>query len=245
MKKLTRCLTAVLLTGILCLTMSSCTYLDEMRNRHAYYTENGTIIYQGAEYILLPECESLSPIRTKEETAYITERDVPVLLSEGLGDRYNVSDDGVFLVSETYIGDSVYCRKDRYEEVRARIEKGADLTGYCYETYALEDADTYVRVYYSFTDEEVSAVNKVFDTVEGRVIASYETISYSMKVYVNACSSDLLFKEYAFDIYENDGKYLLVRNGSVESVIYEVPDDLSGVFDKIVELEEKLYNGMI
>ena len=54
-----------------------------------------------------------------------------------------------------------------------------------------------------------------------------------------------MFKEYAFDIYENDGKYLLVRNGSVESVIYEVPDDLSGVFDKIVELEEKLYNGMI
>lgn len=110
----------VLLTAVgLLLCLCGCSGLENMRKKQAFPGENGEILWNGAVYKALPGNEDFY-VETGDysELVYVTEPDVPVLLSSMFSemDLYP-SGDGVFL--EDLDAGIYYCREDRYEEMAA------------------------------------------------------------------------------------------------------------------------------
>ena len=85
MKKWVRII-ALILTIFLCLPLTGCNALDEMRQQQGIWQDDGTIIWNGSEYKWLNTNElSLNLERDEEYShAYITKPDVPVLLSSSI-----------------------------------------------------------------------------------------------------------------------------------------------------------------
>ncbi|MBR4073167.1 MAG: hypothetical protein IKK24_04410, partial [Clostridia bacterium] len=192
MKKTVKIL-SLILAVVFCFTLCGCDNLDSMRKEQAVYTEMGSIIYNGNEYYLLPECDNLQIVSDNYEYAYVTAKDVPVLLSTFLGEEYVVSDDGVFLYSESIQGR--YCRKDKYESVLHRIENGYTPEGYLYSYYDYINDKT---KYYRLSDEDEKALKTLVTSVTPEKLPEMADIDYEYYIDIMTCSDDMLFADYAY-----------------------------------------------
>ena len=131
MKKYIKLISAVLLTVVICGGLCSCKQLDEMRDNRAIYgkTEE-TLYFRKAEYKLLPQCDDL--YIEDENLGYVTEKDVPILLSDMIGKPVFFDDKALFITAERYpYGSEVWCRADIYEETVQKIEN-YELDSLCY-----------------------------------------------------------------------------------------------------------------
>ena len=144
--------------------------MDELREKQAFFTENGDIIYGASVYVLLPKSELLQPVYdySTDSQLNVTEKDVPVLLSPMLSEiTLYLSDDEVFLCGYdgSRDGELIYCREDKYEEMVDRIKGSFNPTKACYlyETYN-EETNEYLYDYYILSDEEYASVKEVFKT---------------------------------------------------------------------------------
>ena len=134
MKKLLRSISLILVCLMICFTFCGCTALDEMRKAHAVWVdkEQTTILLNGKEYKLLPECEQFAPVA--DNSISVTESDVPLLLADMLGDYAWLSSDGNFIEVDTSYDDFVdkeneikyYCISDRYNEINEMVHKRVD-----------------------------------------------------------------------------------------------------------------------
>ena len=99
MKKYIKLISAVLLTVVICGGLCSCKQLDEMRDNRAIYgkTEE-TLYFRKAEYKLLPQCDDL--YIEDENLGYVTEKDVPILLSDMIGKTVWFDDEALFITAE-------------------------------------------------------------------------------------------------------------------------------------------------
>ena len=104
MKKTTRILALCIALVFVCLSATGCNAIEEMRERHGFYTKTGSIMIGDTEYLLLPENEYFSPLRDNADEIYVTDKDVPVLLSAMLGDGFNLYNDGLILSNAIYGG---------------------------------------------------------------------------------------------------------------------------------------------
>ena len=92
MKKFIRTAILVFALTVFCFSLSGCHALDTARNAQAFLNDDGTILYDGKIYKPLPAgseyaelTHSLISSYIKNNTIYITEKDVPVLLSGIVG----------------------------------------------------------------------------------------------------------------------------------------------------------------
>lgn len=237
-----------------CMSLSGCQELDEARRNHALYNENGSITLNGMEYKALPQCTDLQPDIDFGRTIYVTEEDVPVLLSSSMGDYYDISTDEMFLLSgvsglkngvDGLYSENVYCREDKYGEVRSKIEGGNYFTGYCYEYYDYSAEDNSVR-YYKLTSDEIAAVETVLMTGVPELVSMAVGVDYDYMIELEACSEDMLFRRWSFDLYVKNGVCFLAEYSDTDIALYPVPDELEHTFDNIVsdyiEAEESLMN---
>lgn len=86
MKKVIKTVLVLLAVVGMLLCLCGCTGLENMRKNQAFSRENGEILWNGAVYKALPESEYLF-VDTGyfDDTVYLTEPDVPVLLSVFFG----------------------------------------------------------------------------------------------------------------------------------------------------------------
>lgn len=165
MKKVWRAMTFVVVLALLCTSLCGCTVIDEMKKEQAIYTDEDTILWNGVEYYMLPTSLTMMPQRDDMFTPiYVTEADVPVLISGLFGQESYSCNDGMLLevtgYSTTNILDMLmdasseentdsvtdeeditweetkyYCRAENYETVKAAIE--AEWNGtLVYDTYS-------------------------------------------------------------------------------------------------------------
>ena len=125
MKKYIKLLCVLLLTVMICLCFCSCMELDQMRDKQAFWgSTEETLYFRNAEYKLLPACNDLS--LTPGGHGYITENDVPVLLSTSLGQHMSYDRDAIFIVSGHWQNkpecNKVWCRADKYDEICKAID---------------------------------------------------------------------------------------------------------------------------
>lgn len=119
---------------LLCSVFTGCDELDRMKNAHAVKKENGNILLNGNEYKYVPLASRTSLFNfdlVASSEIYVTEPDVPVLLSESCYEHYgDVSEDGKYL----YIYKAV-------EQVMLSVEP-VQL-----DDYSEYDADDYIYIY--------------------------------------------------------------------------------------------------
>ena len=245
MKKILRYVSLILTLLIVCFTFCGCDELDEMRKTHAVWVdkEQTTILLNGKEYKLLPECEYFAPMAYNYIS--LTESDVPLLLAERYSKYYaTISQDKDFIVVDPYDGytqymdkeseTKYYCVSERYDEIYNRITGGNSIEYYCYEYDEYSIDAGYVSKNYQLTEEQTDAVLTVLDC-ENTVVTLYDNrIDHNISLYM--CSEDMLFKKYCFDLVFMDSKAYFVFDYGTEinqPKMKIVPDELYPTFREI------------
>ncbi|MBQ9860468.1 MAG: hypothetical protein IJO76_07345 [Clostridia bacterium] len=250
--KRTKRIIALLLAVVLCLPFTGCRALDTMRQEQAFRQEDGSILWSGAVYRPLSNYGDLNfPWEADIPTVCVTKPDVPVLLSNILGDSMEVYHDGLFLKGETFhydVDSGVYCRADRYEEMVSRIAAGyeTEIISYDYEKY--DEEEWFVNATYTLTEEQAAAALEVYETVIPTTPQDgMEFISdYCISLYGG--SKDGLFSRYLFDIELAGSTYYVTEwlGDDGGYLLYRVPEEKVPVFaalmNPMIEAQDELYN---
>lgn len=226
----------VLLSCLLC-GLCGCTAIDEMRENQAFYQPNGTVVWRGETYKRLFIPDLLYPTLSYEDTIYLTEPDVPVLLSTTyIKDVFLASEDGRFLYADE---EKVYCREDAYDEIEARLMEPFKAEVYCY-FYEVYDEQTYEpeEKSYILTEEEVEAVGLVRNTIDPTVVDFNAKPRGDYSVYLSACSADLLLRQTFIEVVVTQTGYILVVYRPADLQVFPVPEGLNDTFAGMLEAYE-------
>lgn len=231
MKKAKR-IVALLAVLVLCFSLCGCVDLDDLRNRRASVTAEGSVVLgDGTEYKPLPVCEELSPEFYDYQMVYVAPEDVPLLLSFLSENRFYKSDDGLFLESDA-MESTLYCRADAYDSVLERINNGfvGEVYGYWYYDYETDE-----QLFYTLTSSQAQALSDVFANQTPQILPEMSTLDYEYMADLWFCTKDKLFMRDAADVILLNGTYYLIDYGPDATLIYEVPADLSTVLAKIMQ----------
>ena len=236
MKKTIKLFAALFLVIAICLSLTGCQFIDDMRKTQAFWTDDG-IRFRGAEYVALPECETLDPI-ISSDLVYVTKADVPVLLCEVLGDWADVSEDGIFVITT----EKNYCRKDKYDEVCAKITNGAEFDTYCCGYYEYDD-DTYTSelTYARLSKAEIDAINQTMTKGKKQSYDDFEYDEYTEELSIELRSSDLFFYGGTFDIIKDKRNYYVVDYSADDVVMRVAPKSLAPIFKELFIKYESTY----
>ncbi|MEE1314167.1 MAG: hypothetical protein UHS49_00160 [Faecalimonas sp.] len=235
MKKMKRIVIAVGILAVMCVGLSGCRQIDNMRKKQAIVTSGEMIVIDGKEYLKLPECEFLTPefsyfadsYGDSDSTIYMTDEEVPVLLSSIIGERGDISLDGIFI--DGYDG-TYYCREDKYEEMLDIIEKGYQPDAL---TCSYFDSEQQKFVNYVFSEEEMKQIVDILagpaeQLVDEEVWAATD---------VQSCMTGYPFSEHAFDILQiEEGYFFELYNADIEAYLhYKVPAELAPVIGQCLQ----------
>lgn len=222
MKKSIRSLLLILSLLLLCMALTACNPVPEMRAHHGTWNEDGSISFNGKTYLQLPFCDELDPLTDYGDNIWITAPDVPVLLSQSFGHSFYLSNDECFLIKHSGSG-SAYCVESVYDAMVASIEAGAPMLYYCIDVY-LYDAETGVGEYQRklLDDATTTALQRAL-AQEPITLSAGVRLEYSDSIEIFRCSKDTLFCTFSFTFMyydeENVG-YLCVNNSEDGSVTY-------------------------
>jgi len=243
MKKTVKGVALIIAVIIFCFSLCGCVDIDDMKKSQAFITDTG-VVFNGNEYYPLPESDRMQFFTTEYNPVYITEKDVPVLLSSFMGSECILSDDGKFLYSES---ETIrYCRSDVYESVLSRINSGYVHEGYFYSYYDFKNDKA---KYYRLTEKDEAAIKALITSTTPEKLPDVADIDYDYYIELNSCSDDMIFWEYAYEFYIKGEKYYLADiNSSEKTLLYTVPDNLLTDFKRIakeyVKSEEEWFNNM-
>ncbi len=241
MKKSLQKAALVLIVCLLCISLGGCGALEEMRARHAKWSDVGSVLCGDIEYFPIEGSDHLYPaINYLGNTFRVTESDVPVLLSLFVSDLLYSSDDGIFL--ESFETGALYCRSDYYDEVSQKLQDGFDTVGYCYDYYTYDEENyDYVEHTYRLTDEEVAAVNTVLATSKTTMIPAVANVDYDYGVELMSCDESMLFRVYMMDVCSIDGAYHILGSDGEEQWMISVPMYYADVFDSMMKAPREQY----
>ena len=234
MKKNLKRILVFVLAVMMLFSLCGCMALDEMRQAQAFYDESGSILWNGSTYKMLPACDYFTPECTYETWIYVTEADVPVLLSSLFNqEELVVCTDEAILSS--YYTNSYYCREDLYDSVSTRIQQGftPDVVCYSYSAYD-EETDEYTTEYYTLTQEQIDVIELIISTEEPMTMGDGWYLDYAWSVYLEECSEDMLFRRNSLDISVSGDTYYLFLYTDQGELVYAVPDGCNAIFDEIV-----------
>lgn len=222
---------AVALATLLCFSLCGCSELEQMRAEHAVWQEDGSILWNGAVYRELELNDSNRELDFAYDyvTIYVTEPDVPVLLSEMFGDGMDVCANGTLIKFYDYRNDyryKLYCREDAYDEMVNKLENGVNMNTYLYYYW---DYDRQESVPYYLTEEQSYAIHTVLTTVIPVPIEDFSELIED-ELYLYICDDSRLFEQ-------DTGKWLSITESryciSLYDEIYAVPVEYAAIFTEI------------
>lgn len=237
MKKNAKHLLILLLVLVQVFVLCGCASLDEMRENQAFLTKDGDILWNGNVYKKLPACDYLEPEIDFETDIYVTDPDVPVLLSESIYHlMLSPTKDGNLLANyrdET----SYYCVDSMYDTMRARITAPfiPDIVCYYYYVFDPETHESEIK-YYTLTQEQLDIITQITETAEPIALGDGFALNCDYKISLLACSEDLLLQQdcHMAISQSGDAYYLLVTTDAREQA-YKVPAGNTALFNEIVE----------
>lgn len=231
MKKCKRWI-AVLLVVVLCLPLCSCQRLDEMRAAHAVWQEDGSIKWDGNVYRKLADSPKISII-CDPTTIWLTEEDVPVLLSETIGEYCRISRNRVILIVPGLEGEVLYCREDMCDFMTEHL-KNPELTTYYYNCWDHESDEEH---YYYLSVTQGSTIDQLiteleFVDVDGEFY--YDVTANDFRVMLGKCDSERLFgANYVLEIVRKSGTFYLM---TPDEQIAQVPSKYDDIMKIIVSV---------
>ena len=225
----------IALAFVLCLSLCSCSYIDELRaGQFIWGDDEQTILLSrdGKEYRKLPNPRSLNLYFEDYHLGYIVDPEIPLLLANTFAEYYVYLDDDynyVEMYASKLESSDVFCRSERYDETVDFIE---NKTGsiYYYEYYDYEDFELETRDLSHYEQSIVNAILKRGD---------YETVSkeyhtYEHSVEIMRCNEerDLSLVSYYIELINQQYYVVIYSNSSVNR--FRVPYEDRSTFDLIL-----------
>ncbi len=235
-KRSFRMISLILSLILLCSVFTGCNALDNMKQAQAFQSENDNIILNGCEYKQIPVRKmsfllNFDLVETKD--IYITDRDVPVLLSEDFYiTKGEVTADGKYLYVERF---GYYCREEDHQDFTERLDNGF-VPEVLAAPYSYYDEETVEMVYgnYLLTEEEANAVKTVIETTKPVEVDDYRRFQADEYCDVYESSDDLIFNQYIFTAERSGNKFKIVTKTGNTTLRYTVPDTMFGIFKGIM-----------
>ncbi|MBO5089342.1 MAG: hypothetical protein J6C27_00310 [Clostridia bacterium] len=236
------------LTVLLCFSLIGCNAIDKMRDAQIHFNDDGNLEYDGNEYKQLPPCSAFSPNITYSTNLYITDKDLPVLLSEQFGGRAYLTKDKLYINSHSYSSSdgttAFFARTDIYDSIAERINSGNYFEGFCFYYSYWDDSDeigSYMQKEKIISEEAEKAVKEVITTTAPDESIDIDLLSQYAVTDLYACSNDLLFSEYSATIYKTDKFiYITAFTGLNKELIFKVGEMH---YDAIMEIIDS-YNSL-
>ena len=265
MKKFIRTAVLIFALTVLCFSLSACHVLDETKKAQAFKNDDGTVLYDGKIYKALPDSPELSALSyalasDRGNMVFLTDRDVPVLLSAFFGEEA-FTDKDKKIIFTGYLTDGSsnslkFCREDLYDALLEEIKNpvytkyvmklDTSWLGYLYGEIDIPDS-------IPLTDAEVAAIEEVIalnDTVQ----VSSDRYSY-LGAEIHRYTEDELFSEaYCTLIKSNDSLLIVPASETVTegdegygvATAYKVPTSgeaaakIKNLFEKKEQIAEKI-----
>lgn len=244
MKRMLRCLLCFGVVAALCLSLTGCMLLDEMKAAQAFWDPVDetqpfeSFTWNGAIYKQMPVTELSFSLHASEwKGVYVTQSDVPVLLSGIVGQYMELSDNEILAVYVDYMSSSAdtvyYCRVDQYDVVLARLEAGdMEFNRCCYSWYEWEEDEYH---YYVLTDAEYAAVQTVYHTVEAEVLPNGAEMYFDHEALLYQLSEDGLFEQmWVSACVVGDTYYLRSYDEDGNTVLYSAPEEYTAAFQSLL-----------
>ena len=229
---------------LLCLTLCSCSHLDELRNARAVQNEDGSVTFHGVTYIEAENSirQSLSGsafLRIYESSAYLVSEDVPALLTDIMGIEFGYNENETLL----FIDNDCYVRED-YLPALTELLANPVYDHYCCYAY-----DTAVSGYhYQLLN---SGWSELLDTLAGLALSARTSgnsidnmtdVGFFWSEYIYPCDSEMICCKVPFAILEtfdyNESVYY--TEDEAESAYYVI-DDSTG---SVAEIPAEYYNSL-
>lgn len=233
----------IMLSVILACMLSGCqSTLDDMKSRHAVFTENGDISYGGVLYKKLnyiDENIEYFNMDSAGEYVIVTDPEVPVLLSQRYGKYHSITSDKTFIYYMEYSYktegneyEKVYCAEDKYDAVLLHIKEGYKPDGYCYTFYRYDEKYRPSIQTIDLTDAQI----KVLEAIRaGEPVLNREYSDFEHMATIKSCTSDKLMAKAEYSVTVSDGKYYVVNNNSDGTeTSFAVPDEYKDVVEQIM-----------
>lgn len=265
MKKIIRTAVLIFALTVLCFSLSACHALDETKKVQAFKNDDGTVLYDGKIYKALPDSPELSALSyalasDRGNMVFLTDRDVPVLLSAFIGEAAFTDKDKKIIFAD-YLTDGssnslTFCREDLYDTLLEEIKNPV------YTKYVMKLDTSWLGYLYGetdipdsipLTDAEVAAIEEVIalnDTVQ----VSSDRYSY-LGAEIHRYTEDELFSEaYCTLIKSNDSLLIVPASETVTegdedygvATAYKVPTSgeaaakIKNLFEKKEQIAEKI-----
>ena len=231
MKKYKRWI-AILLASLLSLSLCGCQRLDDMRAEHGVWQEDGSVLWNGNVYRKLENTLSLEKFDFVygRITIYVTEADVPVLLSNVFGTMMDVCADGTLLEYYDYRllegKRQLYCREDVYDEMVKTLADGVQLDTYYYYYY---DYNREESLQYYLTEEQTNTIHRILTTVTPVPIKEFDG-AIADEVHLYICDDSHRFEQ-------DTDTWLCITEScyciKTYDEIYAIPMKYNGIFTEI------------
>lgn len=220
MKKVFKISALLLVIFLLTVSLCSCRSLETAKTNQAFYRDNfrSEVILRDNIYQKI-HLGNLSFIDTgnyglQDNGCFVTEKDVPVLLSSWYGERYSISkDESVLSIYGEY-----YVREDRYEAVKDAADS-AVLDHYYisyypdsyysgrYDDIASKRYDTDTVSNILLEQDVTDAINKTLATVNSDKVQLTQDQLYSVEaLMIERCDKDMI-------VTTSDNNLVLLRDG--------------------------------
>lgn len=227
MKKYVKIIALILSVVTLCTILCSCDALDEMKAEHGVKQEDGTILLQGKVYEKISYNVEINfdALGGFYDHIFVTENDVPVLLSQQLGEFCFITRDRGLIKTNN----AIYVVKEK----RQQVEKEAkDVIKGKYSIFYINAYEEYDEKWATMcTSEEV---NMLIETVSQENLIPY-VYSPSIKAKIYCSTESGYFRNhYGYLGCLPNGKYGVYRepNGELGN-LYLIPDKYQKTFEKL------------
>ncbi len=241
MKKFVKLLGILLLLGAMLLSLGGCKELDDMRAHQLFPEADGSFLRDGVRYVRLEANGYFRPANRLSSTYYLTNPDVPVLLSQQFTIGYlSFTQDGRFV--ENQRDGSWYCREDLFEEIQAKNRQPFVPETLFYTCYAFnEELGEPQETIYTLSDAEVAAIGEV-TAGQPLELADGMYLSTDWEVSLTGATRDLLFRDYDGPCIQKAGDALYISTYDQEGVTtYQVPEKHKALLEAAAKLYVDTY----
>ncbi|MBR5529481.1 MAG: hypothetical protein IKU57_03295 [Oscillospiraceae bacterium] len=231
MKKFIKRLTILLLVSVMVFALCGCDALDDMREHQIFPAEDGSFVIDNARYVRLETNDYFAPGDTPNGEYFLTEKDVPVLLSNQfcIG-ALELTNDGRFC--RDWRRGMWFCREDIFEEMQTKNREPfvPDTLFYTY-TYCDKNGEWQDKDYV-LSQEEVAAIAEVLkgDPLQ---LGDGVYISSDWEFGLTEATADLLFRHSGPSIHKAGNSFYVSTHKDTGATTYQVPAELNPIFEKI------------
>ena len=229
MKRVIKISALLLFIALLTVSLCSCRSLETAKANQAFYLNDtkSEISLRGNTYREFLPDNNLSFINVNERNygsqesgCYVTEKDVPALLSSWYGDLYSISNDEsvACVYASTHATGGYYVREDKYEAVKEAADSAVldhYYISYYPDSYYSGRYDDIASKHYDtdtvsniILDQDVTdAINKALATVNSDKVQLTQDQLYSVEaLMIERCDKDMIVTTF-------DNSLVLLRDG--------------------------------